>query len=163
MLLPMHFACDLSGLGSIAGNGDTKSYFQFRRMAAVSVWLLKKMGSEGAKAVEDVDLLSDAPLMVAKKLLVAAQLCGVSPSELADILPTALIQGYGDKVCVFLTYLTKRALITAKHTWSPLTYKHMVRNENTEQNRTTWIESNDDNDNGDFLNVPEVNMRKGSR
>jgi hypothetical protein len=44
MLLPMHFACDLSGLGSIAGNGDTKSYFQFRRMAAVSIWLLKKMG-----------------------------------------------------------------------------------------------------------------------
>jgi hypothetical protein len=38
----------------------------------------------------------------------------------------------------------------------------MIRNENSEQNRTLWIQNDENNDHGDFLNVPEVNMRRGS-
>jgi hypothetical protein len=49
MLLPIHFACDLKELGTIAGNEGTNQYFQFRRMASVCVWLLMRVGGECLK------------------------------------------------------------------------------------------------------------------
>ena len=51
LLLPIHFACDLSDFGTIAGNEGTNQYFQFRRMASVCVWLLSQIGGECAAAV----------------------------------------------------------------------------------------------------------------
>ena len=52
----MHFACDLSDFGSIAGNEGTNQYFQFRRMAAVCVWLLSQIGGECAAAVVSYEI-----------------------------------------------------------------------------------------------------------
>lgn len=52
VLLPIHFACDLKNLGSIAGNEGIQQYFQFQRMASVCVWLLERVGGDcAAKAV----------------------------------------------------------------------------------------------------------------
>ena len=56
-----------------------------------------------------------------------SQVAGVPLKDLSDILPTALILGYGEKVCSFLLLLCGLALIKTNHTWSPLTYKSMVR------------------------------------
>jgi hypothetical protein len=57
-----------------------------------------------------IDLDGDAPLMVSKQLLTAAQSVGMSTQDLSDILPTALIPGYGEKVCMFLLSLCGIAL-----------------------------------------------------
>jgi hypothetical protein len=125
VLLPMHFAGDANNMGKIAGAtgvGNT----QFRRMAEVATWLCVRAGGAAVDAAMGIDVTRDAPLMVAKQLLAAAGHAGVPAQDLADILPTALIAGHGEKVCTLLLALCGRALAAAKHTWLPLKYSSFV-------------------------------------
>ena len=54
-------------------------------------------------------------------------MAGVSLKDLSEILPTSLLPGYGEKVCLLLLLLCGVVLKKKNHTWLPLKYKNMIR------------------------------------
>ena len=50
------------------------------------------------------------------------QAAGIPPTELADVPPTALLHGFGLKVCRLLNLLADRALISSAHKWIAFNY-----------------------------------------
>ena len=74
-------------------------------MVEVCVWLCNLVGGRAASLVATVEVDHDAPLMVAKQLLGAAQAAGVPDDVLSGVLPTALSVGHGEKVCEFINSL----------------------------------------------------------
>jgi len=77
-LLPVHFACDLSLLGGVAGYDGKIA--QYRRLVDVSVWLLSRVGGAAAQLVSRMDAERDSPITIAKQLLGAAQVGSLSRS-----------------------------------------------------------------------------------
>lgn len=67
-------------------------------------------------------------------------MAGVSLKDLSEILPTSLLPGYGEKVCLFLLLLCGVVLKKKNHTWLPLNYKNMIRNEKKSVNSNGNIE-----------------------
>lgn len=131
-LLPIHFACDLTQLGRVAGysssgnnakqRANTNEFFQFRRMVDVSVWLLMQLGDSAANQVSNIDVQRDAPMTIAKQLLGAASAAGIPSTELSEVIPTSLLPGYGEKVCTFLLLLCDRALAASGKLGKALVY-----------------------------------------
>jgi NIMA (never in mitosis gene a)-related kinase len=128
-LLPFHFACDLNILGKVAGyvnenNKQPHQYFQFRLMTKVTIWLCDKLNDINVTSItsfaDKIDLDNDTPSMVAKQLILAAQASGVSSTKLADITPSVLTVGYGEKVCQFLLVLIDQLIVSSKHKAEPL-------------------------------------------
>jgi serine/threonine protein kinase len=76
-LLPFHFACDLQIFPQVAGHGAGHPFMQFNRFAHVACWLCGKIGGPAASAVANIDLAQDTPVMTAKQLLRAAQVCAL--------------------------------------------------------------------------------------
>ena len=70
------------------------------------------------------------------------QIAGVSQKDLIDILPTSLIHGYGEKVCTFLLLLCSLALIKTNHTWAPLIYKNLIKNDAKNNDKDDHNENN---------------------
>lgn len=121
-LLPIHFACDMTMFGHIAGydkSSGANPYFQYRRMVHVALWLFNKF-DDSARINIDID--NSTPLTVAKQLIVAAQNFGVSSGDLNDITPTSLAVGYGEKVCIFLLFLTDLLITSGKFKAPSLKY-----------------------------------------
>lgn len=83
-LLPVHFACDLSLLGGVAGYDGKIA--QYRRLVDVSVWLLSRVGGAAAQLVSRMDAERDAPITIAKQLLGAAQVGSLSRSFFSPFL-----------------------------------------------------------------------------
>ena len=54
-------------------------------------------------------------------------MAGVSLKDLSEILPTSLLPGHGEKVCLLLLLLCGVVLKKTNHTWSPLKYKNMIK------------------------------------
>ena len=127
-LFSFHFACDISLLGNLAGHdkgrGGAHTYFQFRRMAQVAMWLFEVIASArpSANKVSRIELDSDTPLMIAKQLLNTAIAVGVPSVELGDISPPALTLGYGERVCSFLLILTDFFIKVSNRKSKPLVY-----------------------------------------
>jgi hypothetical protein len=71
----MHFACDLSLLGAVAGHDGKLQFPQFLRLVDVAMWLLQRIGGVGAQMATKMDAERDSPVMIAKQLLGAAQVC----------------------------------------------------------------------------------------
>jgi hypothetical protein len=67
-------------------------------------------------------------------------MAGVSLKDLSEILPTSLLPGYGEKVCLFLLLLCGVVLKKKNHTWLPLKYKNMIRNEKKSVGSNGYIE-----------------------
>lgn len=109
VLTPLHFLCDLSILGG-SGNIDTSS--QFSRFVEVSIWILDQLGQSHLTATWNVD--DDTPVMLAKQVLYAAQACGVG---IADMTPSSLIPGNGEKVCRLLNELADCLLKKRSYTF----------------------------------------------
>lgn len=125
ILLPMHFACDMTIFGSIAGydkNSGANPYFQYRRMVHVALWLLNKIEGPNSSIAANIDIENSTPLTVAKQLVVAAQNAGLSSGELNDITPTSLAMGYGEKVCTFLLLISDLLISSGNFKAPPLKY-----------------------------------------
>ena len=56
-------------------------------------------------------------------------MAGVSHKDLSEILPTSLLPGYGEKVCSLLLLLCGVVLKKTNHTWLPLKYKNLIKND----------------------------------
>ena len=56
-------------------------------------------------------------------------MAGVSLKDLSEILPTSLLPGYGEKVCSLLLLLCGVVLKKTNHTWMPLKYKNLIKND----------------------------------
>lgn len=56
-------------------------------------------------------------------------MAGVSHKDLSEILPTSLLPGYGEKVCSLLLLLCGIVLKKTNHTWLPLKYKNLIKND----------------------------------
>lgn len=67
-------------------------------------------------------------------------MAGVSLKDLSEILPTSLLPGYGEKVCLLLLLLCGVVLKKKNHTWLPLKYKNMIRIEKKSGNSNGNIE-----------------------
>ena len=124
-MLPMHFAVDLSSLGSVAGHGRGRSeqHFQFQRFTTVSLWLLENIGGRAAQLGASVDVESSTPMMIAKQLLMAAGEAGVAEAVLQDVTPTSLMPGFGEKVCLLLLGLIERCTQAMNIGVRPLRYE----------------------------------------
>jgi hypothetical protein len=86
LLLPVHFACDLKLLGSVAGSDGRSQVLQFRRLVSVAVWLIQTIGGPAAAMVGNIDVDRDPPLMVSKQLLSAAQVHRLTTFSLSEII-----------------------------------------------------------------------------
>lgn len=133
MLLPFHFAVDLSTMGKIAGLGDSKSsglntFTQFRRMVFIAQWLFSRLGSQASDAASRIDIDNDTPMTISKQLLNCSSIAGVSPEDLADVQPSALMLGHGEKVCEFLLALADRLLKVSNFKPLPLVRKDEEEN-----------------------------------
>jgi len=141
ILLPIHFACDMTIFGSIAGydkSSGANPYFQYRRMVHVALWLLNKIEGPAADFASNIDIENSTPLTVAKQLVVAAQNVGVSSGELNDITPTSLAMGYGEKVCTFLLLISDLLISSGNFKAQPLKY--------VESDNKNEINTNNNND-----------------
>ena len=67
-------------------------------------------------------------------------MAGVSLKDLSEILPTSLLPGYGEKVCLLLLLLCGVVLKKKNHTWLPLKYENMIKNEKKSLNNKSNIE-----------------------
>ena len=56
-------------------------------------------------------------------------MAGVSLKDLSEILPTSLLPGHGEKVCSLLLLLCGIVLKKTNHTWMPLKYKNLIKND----------------------------------
>mmetsp|Transcript_23171 Transcript_23171/g.33972 ORF Transcript_23171/g.33972 Transcript_23171/m.33972 type:complete len:1021 (-) Transcript_23171:170-3232(-) len=133
---PVHFVCDLS----VLYGGRSRVSFpstQFGSFVEVALWMVEKV--QGVSFVRDIDIDTDPPTTIVKRLLKLAQDCGVSGELLADIPPTSLLQGHGEKVCVLLNALSDCAL--KHHKWGPIEYPSEGMLEGQ-----AHTESDDDND-----------------
>ena len=76
-IYPMHFAVDLSSMGTIAGSQlvQLNQQLQYQKFVDVALWLLRQLGTTAIAATASVDVRSDAPLTVVKQLLLIAQVC----------------------------------------------------------------------------------------
>lgn len=139
MLLSIHFACDMTIFGYIAGydkSSGANPYFQYRRMVHVALWLFNKI--DASTVTSNIDIDNSTPLTVAKQLVVAAQNAGVQSGDLSDITPTSLAVGYGEKVCTFLLLLTDLLITSGKFKAASLKYIE------TDNNKIDDMNQNDD-------------------
>jgi NIMA (never in mitosis gene a)-related kinase len=158
-LLPFHFAIDLNSLGKISGMNGVNSYFQFRRMTQVAMWLCNKIHSVNTGVdsvmplVSKIDLDNDTPLMIAKQLIGVASSCGVEPIELAELTPTSLSLGYGERVCTFLMALTDKLMKTSN--FKAATLLHRDDTEDVDSSRRMQPASDDEEDDIDIVEDSE--------
>ena len=128
-LLPWHFASTFSSLFGSMKTGPTQLAYsrctQFEAMVSVAVWLCKKC-YQGQTAPDSLAQIADgadsSPLIACKHLLVAAGAAGLDTASTADISPSSLLPGSGEKVCLFLNRLADRALENSGHSWRPCIY-----------------------------------------
>ena len=159
MLLPFHFAIDLNSLGTISGMNGVNSYFQFRRMTQVTMWLCNKIHSIKVGVdtimplVSKIDLDNDTPLMIAKQLIGVASGVGIEPIELAELTPTSLSLGYGEKVCSFLMALTDKLMKTSN--FKAPTLLHRDDTEDVESSRRLQPASDDEDEDIDIIEESE--------
>eukprot|EP00605_Chrysophyceae_sp_TOSAG23-4_P001208 GSChrysophyteH1.ASY1.ANO1.1317.1 assembled CDS len=121
-LLPIHFACDLAVLGSVAGYGQERHFFQFRRMVDVACWLCRRAGGRAEQLVATIEVDHDAPVTVAKQVLIAAEALGSSKDLLQDVTPTSLSTGYGANVCSLLLAMAEASQREYPVKQGPVTY-----------------------------------------
>ena len=135
ILLPIHFACDMTMFGYIAGydkSSGANPYFQYRRMVHVALWLFNKI--DPSTVTSNIDIDNSTPLTVAKQLVVAAQNAGIQSGDLSDITPTSLAVGYGEKVCTFLLLLTDLLITSGRFKVPSLKYIESDDNNDMNQN-----------------------------
>lgn len=132
-LLPYHFICNLTLLGSLPKD-LTRGHVrdpgsQFRTYIEVCSWIFQQIQAvDSGTALRstvlfDPDIDSDQPMTVTKQLLLAAENIGVPHSEIVNISPTSLIEGYGDKACTLLNSLADALLRRKRHSWLPFIYE----------------------------------------
>ena len=82
LLLPIHFACDLTTIGMIGGNMNNNhkynSSMQFQKMVDIALWLLTLIGDKigdntTLEVIRLVDVTRNPPLTIARQLLHTAQ------------------------------------------------------------------------------------------
>ncbi|CAE7718705.1 ift57 [Symbiodinium microadriaticum] len=117
---PVHFASDSV---SLFGRQSRSAFpaTQFGSFVEVSSWLVGVANGTDSQPV-NIDVDSDPPATIVRQLLRFAQECGVSATTLAEVTPTSLQQGHGEKVCVFLNLLCDAAIHRLDYKWKPFEY-----------------------------------------
>jgi len=121
-LLRFHFICDLGLLGLGRASGDTAGAGQYRKMVAVAVWLAELCRPGLTPLGSTVNVESDSPISVAKRILKEAEVCGVDRNTLGTVGAPSLAKGYGEGVIALLSGMADEALNACKHKWQPLKY-----------------------------------------
>ncbi len=161
-LLPMHFAVDLSSLGSVAGHtkGRSEQHFQFQRFSHVCLWLLDNIGGRAAQLAASVDLESSTPMMIAKQLLMAAGEAGCAEETLSEVTPTNLIAGFGERVCAFLLALVDSCTLAINNGLLPLRYEK--EDAEADDSNVDGINDDDDEEGEEEVEEEVMNLSVGA-